>query len=207
MDFSIENDILCKDGKSLGVVTPPIQNCYEGENNCNFLIIHYTATLGTSEDSVKFARDPKRPVSWHLSIDRDGEIVQLLDFRKQAWHAGNSEWTDKDGRVWKGFNRFSIGIEHINCGFLTKKGEKYFSWDGKEIPSNEVFHLKRGSHEYWQSYTDIQLEVSKKVSLAIANHYNCIDILGHEEISPGRKFDPGPAYPMGELRHLYHQKS
>ena len=35
----------------------------------------------------------------------------------------------------------------------------------------------------------------------IMNRINIKHILGHEEISPGRKSDPGPAFPVDELRN------
>ena len=34
----------------------------------------------------------------------------------------------------------------------------------------------------------------------LINTYNINYILGHEEISPGRKVDPGPAFPLENLR-------
>ncbi len=45
-------------------------------------------------------------VSAHLFIERDGSLVQFVNFNQRAWHAGISEW---QGRV--NCNDFSIGIE------------------------------------------------------------------------------------------------
>lgn len=45
-------------------------------------------------------------VSSHLLIRRDGEIVQYVPFDKRAWHAGISQYKDRDR-----CNDFSIGIE------------------------------------------------------------------------------------------------
>jgi N-acetyl-anhydromuramoyl-L-alanine amidase len=45
-------------------------------------------------------------VSAHFFIRRDGEIVQFVDVRDRAWHAGVSAWRGRE-RV----NDFSIGIE------------------------------------------------------------------------------------------------
>lgn len=45
-------------------------------------------------------------VSSHLLIRRDGEIVQYVPFHKRAWHAGQSEYQDRQR-----CNDFSIGIE------------------------------------------------------------------------------------------------
>lgn len=45
-------------------------------------------------------------VSAHLLIRRDGELVQYVDFRQRAWHAGASSFVGRSG-----CNDFSIGIE------------------------------------------------------------------------------------------------
>lgn len=45
-------------------------------------------------------------VSSHLLIRRDGEIVQYVPFHKRAWHAGQSEFQNRQR-----CNDFSIGIE------------------------------------------------------------------------------------------------
>jgi AmpD protein len=45
-------------------------------------------------------------VSAHFLIRRDGEVVQFVDIRRRAWHAGVSEWR---GRA--ACNDFSVGIE------------------------------------------------------------------------------------------------
>ncbi len=80
------------------------------ERRPNFVIIH-----GTSSDRVDHAlrtlTDPERKVSAHYLIGRDGAVIQLVDERMRAWHAGASRWgmlTD--------LNSASIGIELDNTG-------------------------------------------------------------------------------------------
>jgi len=48
----------------------------------------------------------KLEVSSHLLIRRTGEIVQYVPFHKRAWHAGKSEYGNRQR-----CNDFSIGIE------------------------------------------------------------------------------------------------
>jgi len=45
-------------------------------------------------------------VSAHLLIRRDGELIQFVDLRRRAWHAGSSGYQGRSA-----CNDFSIGIE------------------------------------------------------------------------------------------------
>jgi N-acetylmuramoyl-L-alanine amidase len=47
-----------------------------------------------------------------------------------------------------------------------------------------------------EDYTPIQIDVAKDISRALVAQYNLKDILGHSDISPGRKVDPGDKFPM-----------
>lgn len=76
----------------------------------NFVVIHHTS--GDSADqALRTLTDPARKVSAHYLIGRDGMIIQLVDERARAWHAGESKWgahTD--------INSVSLGIELDNNG-------------------------------------------------------------------------------------------
>ena len=49
-------------------------------------------------------------VSSHLYIRRDGEMIQYVPFNKRAWHAGRSQYQQREN-----CNDFSIGIELEGC--------------------------------------------------------------------------------------------
>lgn len=76
----------------------------------NFIVLHQT-----SNDSVDRAlatlTDPQREVSAHYLIGRDGKVMQLVDERSRAWHAGASRWGGMSD-----LNSASIGIELDNTG-------------------------------------------------------------------------------------------
>lgn len=151
------------------------------------ILIHYTA--GSSlEGAVNTFRTGG--VSAHLIIDRDGSAVQMVPYNRRAWHAGKSSW---EGRP--NLNGWSIGIELVNWGFLRKVGDQYFSWANTLI--NETpFVEKNGSNlRYWQYYTCIQLMTCSRLINDLKAEYGINLLLGHEEVSPGRKVDPGPAFP------------
>lgn len=164
------------------------------------IIIHYTAGRD-AESSAKFLARDDVQASAHIVIDREGKIIQLVGFDTIAWHAGKSAY---QGRV--GFNQYSIGIEIDNAGVLEPCGQQYMSWFGKKFSEGEVIkakHKNEGVERYWHIYTGEQIETVQRLCEALMNKYKTIThILGHEDISPGRKTDPGPAFPLDKLRTL-----
>lgn len=163
------------------------------------IVIHYTA--GSSLDSsVKTLQDPAVKASAHLIVGRDGAVRQLVPFNKIAWHAGQSSYLDRDG-----LNQYSIGIELDNAGKLEKTGDVYTSWFGKQFPEKEVLKYvpdDRSDPTYWQVYSEKQIAVTFELCKALSDYFEIEYILGHEEIAPGRKIDPGPAFPIGKLRNI-----
>lgn len=59
-------------------------------------------------------------VSSHLLIRRDGEIVQYVPFHKRAWHAGQSQYENRQR-----CNDFSIGIELEGSDEQDYENEQY----------------------------------------------------------------------------------
>lgn len=162
-----------------------------------FLIIHYTAGR-SAESSVNWLLNPDANASAHLVIGRDGSITQLRPFNLVAWHAGTSEWGGLTG-----LNAFSIGIELDNAGRMLKQGDKWAPWFGDIYPDEEVVVAKHKNEDFadgWHIYTPIQLEVCAQVSALLVEKYELKEVLGHDDVSPFRKADPGPAFPMGSFR-------
>lgn len=80
------------------------------ERRPNLVVIHHTSD-DTAERALATLTDPLREVSAHYLVTREGAILQLVDERKRAWHAGVSHWgADFD------VNSDSIGIELDNNG-------------------------------------------------------------------------------------------
>lgn len=164
------------------------------------IIIHYTAGRN-AESSVNYLCNEDVKASAHLVIGRMGEIYQLVPFDTIAWHAGKSHYGNRSG-----YNKYSIGIEIDNAGPLEKSGTEYISWFGGRYQSNDAIlatHPNESKPRYWHTYTQAQIEACRQVcELLIKNkQYNINTILGHEEIAPKRKSDPGPAFPLDKLRN------
>ncbi len=160
------------------------------------IIMHYTG--GPYKQSINTLTNPRVRASAHVVVDRDGSVTQLVPFNIIAWHAGKSYY---NGRT--GFNDFSIGIEMVNAGPLTKSGNVFRSWYGEAFSPSEVIeavHRNETKPRYWQVYTPEQIETVKELSELLIETYGIKYILGHSEIAPHRKLDPGPAFPLDKLR-------
>jgi len=158
-----------------------------------FIVVHYTA--GTSAaGSISWLCNKDANASAHFVIGRDGAITQLVRTDKIAWHAGKSSWNDKNY-----LNSYSIGIEIDNAGRLQKKGDDWCAWTGKKIPNDEVVlatHKNESSESAWHAYTEVQLQALISLTSTLVDKFGCSEILGHDDIAPMRKSDPGPAFPM-----------
>ena len=199
MNLKINNSHLLEGDNVTPILTKKNNKTFkEAGGTLDTLIIHYTAG-SSAESSAKYLCRDDIKASAHIVIGRQGEIYQVVPFNKVSWHAGKSKY---GGRV--GYNKYSIGIELDNAGVLTKTGNEYQAWFGKKYLENEVMratHRNEGDPRYWHIYTEKQLEVNEFVVTLLLEKYPKIKtILGHEEIAPGRKQDPGPAFPLDRFR-------
>lgn len=196
MDYTISSHLLA--GKSVHV--KPVTGKDSGVFRTGLpdtVVIHFTAG-GSAESSVKHLSAPDMKASAHVVIGRDGAIYQLVGFDRIAWHAGESSWK---GRA--GLNHYSIGIELDNAGQLTKSGDGFVSWFGRRYAANEAIeakHRNQAGLSFWHTYSEEQIEACFGLCRALAKTYAIQTIVGHEEIAPGRKTDPGPAFPLDRLR-------
>ena len=169
------------------------------------IVIHYTG--GASADSsIKTLCNPAVKASAHLVIAKDGAITQLVPFNIKAWHAGKSTHHSVNG-----LNKYSIGIEIDNPGRLQKVGTKFISWFGREYSVEKVIrakHINEEFYSYWHTYSEEQINAVFELCELLVKKYNIKYIVGHDEIAPGRKSDPGPAFPMEKLRSqvLFHDR-
>lgn len=161
------------------------------------IIIHYTSGPSLSS-CINTFRDPSVEASAHIVVDTDGSITQLIPFNKIGWHAGESSWLDRNE-----LNPYSIGIEIVNAGRLEKSGSVWRSWFGKTYTEDQVIRAKHRNEDHeswWHVYQEEQISSVYELCRQLMKTYEIRYILGHEEISPGRKSDPGPAFPLDKLR-------
>ena len=136
------------------------------------LVLHYTGmeTAACARDRLC---DPKAEVSAHWLITERGQIESLVDEDNRAWHAGVGSWNGITD-----INSASVGVEIVN--------------GGHNVP------MEDGS---LPPYPDIQiLAVIKLCKDIIARHgIKPSNIVGHSDIAPDRKEDPGEHFPWAGL--------
>lgn len=141
------------------------------DNRVQFVVVHYTSA--NLERSLALLT--KGQVSSHYLIgdDASGTIYKLVDESQRAWHAGESEWM---GRTW--LNSSSIGIEIVNPGYSdTPTGRVWYPYSEAQV----------------KSLVELLKDISKRNGIDPKN------IIGHSDIAPLRKLDPGPLFPWKRL--------
>ena len=190
----VDHRLLEDDGTPVAFVESPNVG---GAVEHAFLVMHYTAGRNAKQ-SIAWLTKREARASAHIVVARNGTITQLVPFDRIAWHAGSSEWL---GRA--GLNRYSLGIEMDNAGRLTRQGDRWRAWFGDEYAAEDVVeatHKHESAASGWHAYSPDQIDATLEVASLLFNHYGLRDVLGHEDIAPGRKTDPGPAFPMASFR-------
>lgn len=152
---------------------PPIDHSYASvsqDSRVRYVILHYTE--GDFPRALHVLT--RGQVSSHYLIsDHPAAIYQLVDESRRAYHAGVSAWKG-DAQL----NASSIGIELVNPGYRdTPEGRVYFPYPPEQIA--------------------LLIDLLRQI---VARHQ--VDperILGHNEIAPQRKSDPGPLFPWQRL--------
>ena len=134
-------------------------NFNERPASIDTVVIHSTHI--SKKSALERLCDPAAQVSAHYLIDLDGQVYQLVDDSKRAWHAGRSYWRGRGN-----LNDCSIGIELVDTDDANNRVSKFTS----------------------QQMTSIT-ELLKK--LVCAHKIKPYNIVAHSDIAPDRKDDPG----------------
>jgi len=136
-----------------------------------FLIIHYT--VSDLPRSIKILTEEVVSSHYLLTDEEQPVAYRLVDESRQANHAGVSNW-----KTYTQLNTSSIGIEIVNPGFT-------------ETPNGRIWH------PFPQAQIDQLIMLAKKI---VAKHkIPPENVLGHSDIAPQRKQDPGPMFPWIQL--------
>ena len=140
-----------------------------------FLIIHYTVL--NLPDSIRVLTQEQVSSHYLLTDHASPRVMRLVEEFQRAWHAGPSSW--KGNRM---LNASSIGIEIVH--------------PGARIGAN-------GEREYLP-FPKAQIDALVPLVQDIVRRHQIRPerILGHAEIQPQSKQDPGPTFPWKRFADL-----
>jgi N-acetyl-anhydromuramyl-L-alanine amidase AmpD len=152
------------------------------ESRVQFLVLHYTvgnfalsvAELTGPRVSVHYVVPDPTDLSYRDAGFTGVRVFGLTDEQSLAHHAGVSSWRGRSN-----LNDTSIGIEIVNTAHDGQGGEIIF------VP-----------------YNPEQIKTVKALAADILQRYPAIvpvNVVGHSDIAPTRKSDPGPLFPWQEL--------
>jgi N-acetylmuramoyl-L-alanine amidase len=164
------------------------------------VILHDTAGRLTKYNSRDYLA-ASTMASVHFVVERDGTISQLVPTNRRAAHAGQSAY---NGR--RDCNGFSIGIEIVNPGRMAPVGNGIArAWFGQTFDPDHFALVEMTTPEHgfgvWMGYTEEQIEAVEALLKALFKGIPTLrDITTHWYVSPGRKVDTNPLFPLEELR-------
>ncbi len=145
------------------IISSPSPNFDERTSPVSILVLHYTG-MGDAAQAIAWLRNPDSQVSSHYVVAEDGQILQLVDEARRAWHAGKSSWRDVTANV----NSASVGIEIVNPG-----------------------------HEFgYRPFPGAQMDALIPLVAGIVSRHGIApaNVVGHSDIAPARKQDPGELF-------------
>jgi N-acetylmuramoyl-L-alanine amidase len=140
-------------------------------SRARFLVLHYT--VSDRADSIKILTQQQVSAHYLVTDDPVPVIYNLVDEKNAAWHAGNSSWKN-----FTQLNNSSIGIEIVNPGW-------------KDTPNGRVYA------PFPQAQIDAIIPLVRDI--VTRNRIAPENVLGHSDIAPLRKQDPGPMFPWRQL--------
>lgn len=202
MGYSVKQHKLTADGSAVDMI-PSIFTGGHFSTQPAIAVMHFTYGASARSSAEWFRSKDNKGSSAHIVIDRDGRCIQCVDFKTIAWHAGKSRLGDLVG-----LNQFSFGIELANWGYLKRSGDGWSCHTGLRITDPFLAIHKNGNPDQivspigWEPYPEVQFRAAAQVVRALVDQYGITRIVGHDDISPGRKWDPGPAFDMTRFKAL-----
>lgn len=138
----------------------------------DMVVLHYTG-METGQAALDRLCDGAAKVSAHYMIAEDGTTYALVPEDKRAWHAGVSCWGGE-----RDINGVSIGIELVNPG-----------------------HAYPGYAGGYRPFPEPQMAALEALLRGIVMRHAILParILGHSDVAPARKSDPGELFDWERL--------
>lgn len=133
------------------------------------MLVLHYTGMRTARAALDRMTDPAAEVSAHYCVEEDGRVLRLVEESRRAWHAGISWWRGRTD-----VNNRSIGVEIVNPG-----------------------------HEFgYRPFPDAQMAAVEVLCRDILARHPAIaprDVVGHADVAPWRKEDPGELFDWPRL--------
>lgn len=163
------------------------------DGRIRFLVLHFTdENFARSLDLLTRPHD--NPVSAHYLVSRAGEdgraaptVLRLVDESQRAWHAGPSRWQGHEP-----LNGESIGVEIVyesGCPRDAPRAPDSSPWDVDATcpypawPADQIAAVIALARDILKRHPEIEPT----------------RVVGHSDIQPENKTDPGPRFPWRQL--------
>lgn len=153
---------------------PQVDRSYSAKGQSSrvkFVVVHYT--VSDRPKSLKILTEQVVSAHYLITDDPQPVIYGLVDETRQANHAGYSSW-----KGYTQLNSSSVGIEIVNPGFT-------------ESPEGRI----------WHPFPQAQIDTLMVLLRDIMTRHGVPpeNVIGHADIAPMRKQDPGPLFPWQQL--------
>ncbi len=133
------------------------------------ILVLHYTGMPDAAEAIAWLRNPVSKVSSHYVVAEDGQVVLLVDEAKRAWHAGRSAWRN----IPEDINSASVGIEIVNPGV---------EFGYRPFPAAQMNAL-----------------VPLVAGIVARHGIEPANVVGHSDIAPARKVDPGELFPWDML--------
>lgn len=187
---TIVSGLLLAACSSIPIVDVPSAN---QNTRINHLVIHFTSE-DFAESLRLLSQKTDRPVSVHYLVPEPGDptygdrrlrVYRLVEEDRRAWHAGVSYWDGADV-----LNDTSIGIEIVNRSACVDSNP--------EAPESTPEDQHCTFLDFPEEQIDLVVRLVKDIA-ARNPDIDPVDVIGHGDIAPGRRVDPGPKFPWKRL--------
>lgn len=151
----------------------PETQYFQDEFKKTQVYLHHTAGGPLGENVFKHWANNKERVSTCVAISQSGEIVQGYSSKKWGYHLGlGTDIFTKNNIPYKPLDRFSIGIEICNWGWVKEKDGKFYNYVNKEVKDFIELEKPFKGYKFWHNYTDEQIESTRELLLLWNERYN-----------------------------------
>lgn len=151
------------------------------------IILHYTAE--DEAESIRLLTQENVSAHYLIPLSQNETIYHLVPDNERAWHAGSGEFAGRNM-----LNDTSIGIEIVNEG-IQKQYRRAANKD------NNGYH----PNDHFVEFSNLQVQKLAQLIQQLTDKYEIepTQIIGHSDMAPSRKIDPGAKFPWERLYKEY----